>query len=85
MRLLDFQGLFVARRSAHADTDASAGFADLGVFTFWVVGLLALLGALTAAARSVPKVLWGVPLVIWASEAPIPPAPHGSGPLWIHS
>lgn len=71
MRLLDFQGLFVARRSAHADTDASAGFANLGVFTFWVVGLFALLGVLSATARAVPKVLWSVPLVIWASEAPI--------------
>ena len=70
-RLLYLQGSFVYRRSARADTDASAEFADLGVYTFWAVGLLALIGGFTVAARRVPRALWAVPLVIWASEAPL--------------
>lgn len=70
-RLLDLQGSFVYRRSARADTDASAEFADLGVYTFWAVGLLALIGGFTVAARRAPRALWAVPLVIWASEVPL--------------
>jgi 4-amino-4-deoxy-L-arabinose transferase-like glycosyltransferase len=71
MRLFDLQGRFVSRRSAREDADASAAMADLGVFIFWLVGLLAILGCFTLAARRVPRALWLVPVVIWASEAAI--------------
>ncbi len=71
MRLLDLQGRLVSRKTARNDADATAAFADLGVYNFWVVGLLALGGALTVAARRVPRALWAVPLLLWASEAPI--------------
>ncbi len=71
VRLLDLQGSFVWRRSARTDTDATAFFADLGVYCFWVVGLLAIGGLFTRAVRRVPLSLWSVPFLIWLSEAPI--------------
>ncbi len=71
MRLFDLQGLFVAERSAHTDTDTTEFFAHLGVFSFWVLGLLALGGLFTRAVRRIPLSLWIVPFVIWLSEAPI--------------
>jgi 4-amino-4-deoxy-L-arabinose transferase-like glycosyltransferase len=71
VRLADLQGSFVWRRSARTDTDATAVFADLGVYCFWAVGLLAIGGLFTRAARRVPLSLWSVPFLIWLSEAPI--------------
>jgi 4-amino-4-deoxy-L-arabinose transferase-like glycosyltransferase len=71
VRLFDLQGSFVWRRSARTDTDATALFADLGVYCFWAVGLLAIGGLFTRAVRRVPLSLWSVPLLIWLSEAPI--------------
>src|SRR5205807_6549592 len=37
------------------------------VYSFWAVGLLALAGAATGAARRVPWALWGCPVVIFLS------------------
>ncbi len=71
VRLFDLQGSFVWRRSARTDTDATALFADLGVYCFWAVGLLAIGGLFTRAVRRVPLSLWSVPLLVWLSEAPI--------------
>lgn len=71
MRLLDLQGRSLSRLTARTDVNATAGFADAGVYSFWLVGLLALLGCLTPAVRRVPRALWIVPLLIWASEAPV--------------
>ncbi len=70
-RLLDLQGSFVWRRSARTDTDARATFADLGVYCFWIVGLLAIGGLFTRTVRRMPLSLWLVPFLIWLSEAPI--------------
>lgn len=71
VRLLDLEGRFISRRSARPDVGATATVADLSVYSFWVVGLLALVGLFTQAVRSVPRSLWLVPLFIWLSEAPI--------------
>ncbi len=71
VRLLDLQGLGLSQLTARTDVNASATFADLGVFNFWLVGVLAILGCFTLAARRVPRTLWLVPVLIWASEAPV--------------
>jgi 4-amino-4-deoxy-L-arabinose transferase-like glycosyltransferase len=71
MRLWDLQGPLVWQRSARADTDATAAFSDLGAYSFWLVGLFAIGGLFTRAARRVPRSLWAVPFLIWLSEAAI--------------
>jgi 4-amino-4-deoxy-L-arabinose transferase-like glycosyltransferase len=43
------------------------GDTTVGVLAFWAVGLLALLGAVTAAARRAPPALWAFPLVSYLS------------------
>ncbi len=71
VRLADLEGRFISRRSAVKDVGATARTADAAVYIFWLVGLLALAGVLTGAARSAPGSLWLVPALIWLSEAPI--------------
>jgi 4-amino-4-deoxy-L-arabinose transferase-like glycosyltransferase len=71
MRLLDLQGRRVSRMTAYADTFATAGVADAGVVNFWIVAVLAIAGAFCLAARRIPRSLWAVPLILWASSAPI--------------
>ena len=41
----------------------------VGVISFWVLGALALVGALTRRARGAPRWLWVVPLLLWLSVA----------------
>jgi 4-amino-4-deoxy-L-arabinose transferase-like glycosyltransferase len=43
------------------------GDTTVGVVAFWAVGILALLGALTAVARRAPPALWAFPLVSYLS------------------
>jgi 4-amino-4-deoxy-L-arabinose transferase-like glycosyltransferase len=71
LRLFDLQGLSLSQLTARTDVGATKGVADLGVFSFWLVGALAILGCFTLTARRIPRVLWVVPLLIWASEAPV--------------
>ncbi len=68
LRLLELEGSFAWRASAAA-VDISRATARVGVLAFWIVGLLALAGALTRAARRAPKWLWFVPLLLWLSVA----------------
>ncbi|MGI8864785.1 MAG: ArnT family glycosyltransferase [Solirubrobacteraceae bacterium] len=71
VRLLDLQSRRASRSIAAVDADASAAFADIGVVNFWIVGALAILGGLTLLARRAPRSLWLVPLLMWASVAPV--------------
>lgn len=71
LRLFDLQGLSLSELTARTDVGATKNVADLGVFSFWLVGTLAILGCFTLTARRIPRVLWVVPLLIWASEAPV--------------
>jgi 4-amino-4-deoxy-L-arabinose transferase-like glycosyltransferase len=71
LRLLDLQGRDLSRLTARTDVYATAAAADLGVYNFWLIGILAILGCFTLAARRVPRVLWVVPLLIWITEAPV--------------
>jgi hypothetical protein len=71
VRLLDLEGRLISRRSAHPDVGATRNVADLSVYSFWIVGLLALAGMFTRTVRRVPRSLWLVPLFVWLSEAAI--------------
>jgi 4-amino-4-deoxy-L-arabinose transferase-like glycosyltransferase len=71
VRLLDLQGRRESRAIAAVDVDATAAFADIGVVNFWIVGAVAILGAFTLLARRVPRSVWLVPLLMWASVAPV--------------
>jgi 4-amino-4-deoxy-L-arabinose transferase-like glycosyltransferase len=42
---------------------------DLSVYWFWPIGLLALAGACTRAARAAPRWVWLIPLLLWAAGA----------------
>lgn len=72
VRLLDLEGRFISRRSARQDFGVGSGLADVSVYTFWVVGILAGLGlCLRSKFPVVPRAVWLVPIFIWLSEAPI--------------
>jgi 4-amino-4-deoxy-L-arabinose transferase-like glycosyltransferase len=64
LRLAELEGSFAWRASA-ASIGIDGGTARIGVFGFWVLGLLALLGfAGSARARSAPWWVWAVPLLL---------------------
>jgi len=71
MRLLDLQGFRLSRATARHDERASAGWAEIGVINFWLVGVLALVGIFTQAARRVPRAFWLTPFLLWLSVAPV--------------
>lgn len=71
VRLFDLEGRFYSRQTARVDVDATRSVADLSVFNFWVVGLLAIAGLFTQAIRRIPRALWVVPFLLWLSVAPI--------------
>ena len=66
LRVLDLSGLGYAERIAgyHA---ISAKVTALGAISFYVVGLMALIGAFTLAARAAPLFLWLTPVVFLLS------------------
>jgi 4-amino-4-deoxy-L-arabinose transferase-like glycosyltransferase len=66
VRLLDLGSLGRSRYTTGA-IGFGPGIADAGVYCFWVVGLLALLGALTRTARRAPRALWLIPLLMYLS------------------
>ncbi len=71
VRLVDLEGRFISRRSARGDLRAPGTFADLAVYTFWVVGLLAVVGLCLRTHRSrIPRSIWLVPILIWLSVIP---------------
>src|SRR5207302_6047801 len=65
-RLLELEGSFAWRASAY-DIGISGGTAKIGVVSFWLVLLLAVLGAFTRRARRAPRWLWLVPLLLYLS------------------
>jgi hypothetical protein len=62
LRLLELEGSFAWRASAAA-IGLSAGTARIGVVAFWLLCALALGGAFTRLARSVPRWVWLVPIL----------------------
>ena len=61
--MLELEGSYAWHASAAA-VGLSAGTAHTGVIGFWIVALLALIGAVTPAARRAPYWLWGFPLLL---------------------
>jgi 4-amino-4-deoxy-L-arabinose transferase-like glycosyltransferase len=66
VRMLELGGLERARATA-GTIGARPEHADAGVYAFFVVAVLALLGAVTPAARRAPVWLWLVPVLLVAS------------------
>jgi 4-amino-4-deoxy-L-arabinose transferase-like glycosyltransferase len=63
LRLFELEGTFAWRASASA-ISLSDNTARFGIFSFWALCLLALAGAFTRLARSAPKWVWMVPLLL---------------------
>lgn len=63
LRLFELEGSFAWHASAAA-IDLPLSVAEIGVVSFWLLCLLALLGAFTRAARAAPRWLWAVPLLL---------------------
>lgn len=67
-RLLELEGSYAYRVSA-ASIDLPGQTAKIGVFSFWLLCLLAISGAFTRVARRAPWWLWLVPVLMWLSVA----------------
>ena len=65
-RALHLNGFEVARNDAKA-VDIPRRLADIGVWSFYALGLLALAGAFVPASRRAPLFLWGVPVLLFLS------------------
>lgn len=63
LRMLELEGSYAWHASAQA-IGLSNATAQRGVIGFWIIGVLALLGLVTRAARGVPRWLWGFPLLM---------------------
>jgi hypothetical protein len=70
LRLLELEGAFAWQASAKA-MGLHIPTAEVGVISFWVLCLLALAGAFTRAARTAPRWLWWVPVLMWLGVAVI--------------
>ncbi len=67
-RLLELEGSYAWHASAEA-ISLPRGMARLGVFSFWLLCMLALAGALTRAGRAAWRWLWVTPVLLWLSVA----------------
>ena len=56
-------------RTSAREAGVGAGFVRANRYAFWLLALLALAGAATAAARAAPRWVWAVPVLLWASTA----------------
>lgn len=63
LRLFELEGSFAWQASSSA-ISLSNNTAQVGIFCFWALCLLALAGAFTRLARSAPKWVWVVPLLL---------------------
>jgi 4-amino-4-deoxy-L-arabinose transferase-like glycosyltransferase len=66
LRLFELEGSFAWHASAAA-IGLDARTAHVGVISFWLVCVLALIGAFTRAARSAPWWLWAIPVLLGLS------------------
>jgi 4-amino-4-deoxy-L-arabinose transferase-like glycosyltransferase len=65
-RALDLAGVGWARHT-YSTVSVAPGWADAGVVCFWLVGALALAGALVRTARRTPLHVWLVPALLYLS------------------
>jgi 4-amino-4-deoxy-L-arabinose transferase-like glycosyltransferase len=66
LRLFELEGSFAWRASASAQS-LEQGVAQIGVISFWILCVLAVVGAFTRIVRRAPRWLWAVPLLLAAS------------------
>ena len=66
LRMFELEGTYAWQASATAERIPIAT-ARIGVFSFWVVCVLALVGALTPLARRAPRWLWTIPVLFGLS------------------
>lgn len=67
-RLLELEGTFTWEASA-SSIGIPVATAKIGVFSFWLLCLLAIAGIFTSEARRGPRWLWTAPLLLWLSVA----------------
>jgi hypothetical protein len=67
-RMLELEGASAWKISA-SSLDIPIPTARIGVFSFWILCLVALAGAFTAAVRRGPWWLWSAPVLLWLSSA----------------
>jgi 4-amino-4-deoxy-L-arabinose transferase-like glycosyltransferase len=65
-RMLDLGGS-LAWRSGAASVSIELGTARIAVYSFWAMAVLGLVGAFTTPARSAPRWLWLVPILLTLS------------------
>jgi 4-amino-4-deoxy-L-arabinose transferase-like glycosyltransferase len=65
-RMLDLAGVGWWRHTA-ATISIRRGWADAGVYCFWVFALLAVVGAATRRARRTPLLVWAIPVLLYLS------------------
>jgi len=63
LRLFELEGTYAWQASARA-VGLHVAVAQTGVIAFWIMSLLALAGAFTAAARSAPRWIWAIPVLL---------------------
>jgi hypothetical protein len=69
VRLLDLWSRHRSHITAATDVDSTRGVTDAMIYSFWALGIFALVGVALGAARGAPKTLWLIPVVLWLSEA----------------
>jgi 4-amino-4-deoxy-L-arabinose transferase-like glycosyltransferase len=70
LRLLELEGSF-AWQISYLGIGLSIDAGRVGVFSFWVLCLLALGGTVTASARRAPRWLWAAPLLFALTVVPV--------------
>jgi hypothetical protein len=63
LRMFELEGTYAWHASADA-IDVPVGDAGVGVAAFWLLCLVALLGAMTHAARAAPRWIWAIPVLL---------------------
>jgi hypothetical protein len=63
LRMFELEGSFAWQASASA-ISLPTNTARVGIFSFWMLCLLALAGAFTKLARAAPKWIWWVPILL---------------------
>jgi 4-amino-4-deoxy-L-arabinose transferase-like glycosyltransferase len=66
LRLLELEGTYPWRAS-YSNIGVSRGLARAGVLWFWLMAVLALVGAVGARARAAPRWLWLTPVLLYLS------------------
>jgi 4-amino-4-deoxy-L-arabinose transferase-like glycosyltransferase len=70
LRLLELEGSFAWRASAYA-IGIDRSVAAVGVVGFWLLALLALIGAFSTPARAAPRWLWATPVLLWLAVSAV--------------